>query len=280
MSENKYLPLKNNLTTRILHSTRQFVITMMTLTTLVLAGCKIDLYSNLPESEANQMLALLMLRNIEADKKIVKDSNVTIRVDKAQFVDAIEVLRQNGFPQKITATMDDLFPSGQLVTSPAQEIAKITYLKEQQLEKMLLEMDGIISAQVSIAEGVSQNRRDIPIPSASIFIKHSPDRNYANHETDIKSLVQKAISNLRAENISVILQPADYRYQLPLPVSKKTGERSWFSNNRSFLILLLFLVVSGLLAAVGIWTIRRKATASTLIAKATETAQTLTTANK
>lgn len=230
--------------------------------TVSLAGCKMDLYSNLPESEANQMLALLMLRNIEAEKKIVKDSNVTIRVDKAQFVDAIEVLRQHGFPRKATATMNDLFPSGQLVTSPAQEHAKIIYLKEQQLEKMLLTMDGIIGAQVSIAEGLSQNRREVITPSASIFIMHSPDRNFSNHEADIKSLVHKAVSNLRAENISVILQPADYRYQIHTPTVQKSmlKEKSWLANNRTLLAAILF-GVSGLLAAGGIWHIRRKSVA-------------------
>ncbi|MGE8357613.1 MAG: EscJ/YscJ/HrcJ family type III secretion inner membrane ring protein, partial [Microvirgula sp.] len=77
-----------------------------------------------------------------------------------------------------------LFPSGQLVTSPAQEQAKILYLKEQLLEKMLRGMDGVVSAQVSIAESVGQHRREPPSLSASVFIKHSPEVNLANREAD------------------------------------------------------------------------------------------------
>lgn len=186
---------------------------------LCLAGCKVDLYSGLPEEEANHMLALLMLRRVDAEKRVVKEGNVTIRVEQAQFIDAVEVLRQNGLPRKKTETMADLFPSGQLVTSPAQEQAKITYLKEQLLEKMLRGMDGVVSAQVSIAEGVSQNRREPPTPSASVFIKYSPGVNMLNRETDIKRLVYTGIPNLRPENISVVLQAADYRYRSPTPAA-------------------------------------------------------------
>lgn len=48
-----------------------------------LMGCKVDLYSGLSEDEANQMLALLMLRNVDAEKKIIKEGNVTVRVEKS-----------------------------------------------------------------------------------------------------------------------------------------------------------------------------------------------------
>jgi type III secretion protein J len=102
---------------------------------LCLTGCKIELYSGLSEADANQMLALLMLRNIDSEKKVVKEDSVTVKVEQSQFVDAVEVLRQNGLPAKPTDSMNEIFPAGQLVTSPVQEQAKINYLKEQLLEK-------------------------------------------------------------------------------------------------------------------------------------------------
>jgi type III secretion protein J len=177
-----------------------------------LAGCKTELYSNLPEAEANQMLALLMLRHIDADKKVVKDGNVTIRVEPDQFVNAVELLRQNGLPARRIATMEEMFPSGQLVTSPAQEQAKIQFLKEQQLEKMLRAMDGVINAQVSIASGAAQDRRDPDPPSAAVFIKYSPEYNFAARVPEIRSLVVTGVPNLSPERVSVVVQAADYRY--------------------------------------------------------------------
>ncbi|OJA97496.1 type III secretion system inner membrane ring lipoprotein SctJ [Burkholderia ubonensis] len=180
-----------------------------------LAGCKTELYSNLPEAEANQMLALLMLRHIDADKKVVKDGNVTIRVEQDQFVNAVELLRQNGLPARKIATMEEMFPSGQLVTSPAQEQAKIQFLKEQQLEKMMRAMDGVINAQVSIAEGATQDRRDPAPPSAAVFIKYSPEYNFAARVPEIRSLVVTGVPNLSPDRVSVVVQAADYRYTQP-----------------------------------------------------------------
>lgn len=178
----------------------------------LLGGCKMELYGNLPEAEANRMLALLMLRRIDAEKETTKGDTATILVDRSQFVDAVELLRQNGLPSRHLATIEDLFPPGQLVTSPAQEQAKITFLKEQQLQRMLLSMDGVIEAQVAIAETPATGRYDPPIPSASVFIKYSPDRNLEARLAQIRELVVKGVPGLQPENVTVVMQRTDYEY--------------------------------------------------------------------
>ncbi|GAM52541.1 type III secretion bridge between inner and outermembrane lipoprotein [bacterium endosymbiont of Mortierella elongata FMR23-6] len=200
-----------------------------------------DLYKDLPEAEANQMIALLILRQIDADKQPAKGGQVTVRVDKTQFVNAVEWLRQNGLPSKTVATMNDLFPSGQLVTSPAQEQAKITYLKEQQLEKMLRSIEGVVYAQVSIAQNSSQNRHETPTLAASVFIQYSPEHNLNNREISIIGLIKNGVPNLQAENISLVLQPTDYRY---LP-SQPSGFLAWLGRSRLWLTGLL-IVAAGI----------------------------------
>lgn len=218
---------------------------------LILLGCKVDLYSELSEAEANHMLALLLLRNIDATKETTKGGGVTIKVNKTQFVNAVELLRQDGLPHKKVATMEDLFPSGQLVTSPVQEHAKILYLKEQQLEKMLQAMDGVIIAQVSIGEGLSQTPRTPSKPSASVFVKYSPERNLLNREMAIKSLIHNSVPNLPIESISVVLQAADYRYQ-PRPPEDSAPQDSpwgWLERNRLLLIVLLGALMLALSSA-------------------------------
>ena len=120
---------------------------------LLLTGCKVELYQNLPQSEANQMVALLMLNHIDASSETdAKTGKVTLKIEKDQFINAVELLRQNGYPKAEYVGIEQLFPSGQLVSSPAQEDAKMSYLKEQQLERTLSSMDGVISARVSIAQ--------------------------------------------------------------------------------------------------------------------------------
>lgn len=182
----------------------------------LLAGCKSELYSKLDETEANQMLALLIYNKIPADKEVAKDG-ISLRVDDDRFVDAVEVLRQNGLPRRKTVTMQDLFPSGQLVSSPEQEEAKLSYLKSQQLEKMLSSMDGVITAEVSVAEPRTADG-DTPAPtSAAVFIKYSPEVNLPAREAEIRALVRDGIPGLAPERITLTLQRADYRY-LPPPV--------------------------------------------------------------
>lgn len=230
---------------------------LLALLALCLTGCKVELYSGLSEAEANQMLALLMLRDIDSEKQVIKEGNVAIKVEKSQFVDAVEALRQHGLPARRTESMNDLFPSGQLVMSPVQEQAKINYLKEQLLEKMLRGMDGVVNAQVSIAESVSHNRRETPVPSASVFVKHTPGINMQSRENDIRSLIQNGIPNLRAENISVVLQATDYRYQRALPVSEQPSP--WWHDRKLWLVAALVLVIS---AVTGALLLRRRKTAS------------------
>lgn len=185
---------------------------ILLLSVLLLAGCKSELYSKLDESEANQMLALLMYNHIPADKETAKDG-VTLKVERDRFVDAVEVLRQNGLPRRKTVTMQDLFPSGQLVSSPEQEEAKLSYLKSQQLEKMLSSMDGVVAAEVSVAEPRGVDGEAPPPASAAVFIKYSPEVNLAAREPEIRALVRDGIPGLAADRISITLQRAEYRYQ-------------------------------------------------------------------
>ena len=176
---------------------------------LALTGCKVELYSGLSQQDANQMIVLLTGSDISADKVQDKDGTLTLQVEKNDFVNAVNVLHQYGFPKRKYQSVNDVFPSGQLVTSPAEEAVKIDYLKEQNLEKMLADIDGVISAHVSIAQAPGDNDSTTPVASsASVFIKYSPNVNLDGFVTQIKSLVHNSIPDLNYDAISVVLQPA------------------------------------------------------------------------
>lgn len=185
---------------------------VMLLIVLSLAGCKVELYSGLAENEANQMLALLMLHSISAEKEQEKGGTVALKVDRDHFINAVELLRQNGYPRKSYVTVDQLFPSNQLVTSPVQEQAKMVYLKEQQLESMLSHMDGVIRADVTIAIAAPTDGKSSVPNAASVFIKFSPEVNLESYSSQIKSLIHDAIPGIDYEQISVLMQPANFRF--------------------------------------------------------------------
>src|SRR5260363_264654 len=76
-------------------SLKNALVVCLVLLSALLAGCKVTLYSDLTESEANQMLALLMMNRISAAKQQNKAGALTLQVEKTQFIQAVEVLRQN-----------------------------------------------------------------------------------------------------------------------------------------------------------------------------------------
>jgi type III secretion protein J len=175
---------------------------------LMLSGCKVDLYSGLSQEDVNQMMVVLTNADIDSDKSVAKDGSLSLAVDKRDFVRSVELLRQHGYPRKTYQSVNDIFPSGQLVTSPTQERVKINYLKEQSLEKMLSDIDGVISARVSVALSSSDPGEETVPASASVFIKYSSDVNMEGFVTQIKSLVHNSVPELNYDAISVVLQPA------------------------------------------------------------------------
>lgn len=225
---------------------------------LFIFGCKMDLYRGLPQDEANQMLALLMLNDIDADAAVdQKTGTITLSINKDKFINAVELLRQNGFPKDNYTSIEDLFPSGQLVTSPAQEKAKMNYFKEQQLERTLSSMKGVISARVSIADTVVENNSLEPIvKSASAYIKYSPEANLNNFESQIKSLIKNSVPQLEYVNISLLLQAADYQYKPQEVVPEPDAAQPDFVSEYKFIILgvLGFLLV---LVFGRMWQVRR-----------------------
>lgn len=196
---------------------------------MMLCGCKSELYDNLSQDEANQMVALLLSQHIDVEKAVNKDGLFTLSIDKDDFVSAVEILSLHGYPQKKYRTIEDVFPSDQLVTSPGQELSKIVYLKEQSVERMLSDMDGVISARVSIAQPVvTDDTSDKKMSSVSVFIKYSPDVNLQNSVTQVKGLVHDSIPDLDYDKISVVLQPVHYLTTTIKPV-KQQSLKDWLN---------------------------------------------------
>jgi|GEM_PF-938841 len=179
---------------------------------LLLTGCRVELYSDLSEDDANQMMAILMQHHITADKQSGKEG-VTLRVEEEQFINAVELLRLNGFPRRSYVSAATMFPPNQLVVSPAEEQQKILFLNEQRIENMLSQMDGVIHASVTIASGSPDEEGATGPSSVAVFIKYSPQINLEAFRIQIQSLIAKSIPGIRQEQISILMQPAEFRLQ-------------------------------------------------------------------
>lgn len=196
---------------------------------------------------------------------------MTLRVERSQFINAVDLLRLNGFPRRHYATVDAMFPPNQLVVSPTEERQKILFLTEQRIEDMLSQMEGVVRASVAIAPRVAGEEEGLVGGAAStsvaVFIKYSPQVNLEAFRVQIKNLVEKAIPGVQYDRIGILMQPAEYRVQ-PAPFHADSVEErainKWISRYRPHLMLTILLMALGMLMlAVWLWRQRRAATLPT-----------------
>jgi type III secretion protein J len=185
---------------------------------LLLAGCKVDLYSRLSERDANEMIAILQRADIPAAREMAKDRSVTVRVAQPQFARAVEVLKAHGMPRPTFATMGEVFARDSLISSPVEERARLIFALSQELSRTVAEIDGVLSARVHLVLPENDPLRQNLVPAAaSVFIRHDPAAPLGQFTPQIKALVANSIAGLSYDKVSVVLVPATLRPVEPLP---------------------------------------------------------------
>lgn len=177
---------------------------------MVLGGCKTDLYTRLSEREANEMVATLLDRGIDASRASAKDGTSTIQVDQSRFAQAVEVLKAGGYPKQSFANMGEVFKGGGLIASPTEERARYVYALSEELSKTISAIDGVLSARIHVV--LPKNdllKQDATPSSASVFIRHDKDAPLKNLLPQIKMLVANSIEGLSYEKVSVVFVPVD-----------------------------------------------------------------------
>lgn len=224
---------------------------------LLLAGCKTELYSHLGEQEANEMVAILLERGVAADRTLdSKDHTLSIDVEKSQFAQAVEVLRNRGYPHQKFATVPEIFPADGLVTSPIAEQARLHYAVSQELSRTLSELDGVLSARVQVVLPENDPMRQHTSPaSASVFIRHTKDASMDALLPQIKTLVANSVAGVTYDHVTVVLVPVEPRIDSPAadmptlanaaPVTNPGLMRSASADLGRWLIGILALVALG-----------------------------------
>lgn len=174
-----------------------------------LAGCKVDLNTNLSEQEANQIIAILLENGIEADKVIAKEG-VSVQIDKKDMLAAINMLKQSGYPKKERESLGSVFQKTGIMSSPFEERARFIYALSQELSQTLNEIDGVYTARVHIVlpDDPDLGERIVP-SSAAVFIKHRAGLDLDFFIPQIKRLVSNAIEGVSYDKVSVVLIEAE-----------------------------------------------------------------------
>ena len=195
----------------------------MVLISFLLVGCnKQNLYSNLSEQEANEMVALLYSAGIDAEKYPAKDDTYVVSTVQRDFSRAVGVLRSNGYPRNRFVSLGEVFKKEGFVSSPLEERARLNYAQSQELTKTIESIDGVILARVHLAVPEADPlNEEVKPSSASVFIKHRRGMDFTESVGQIKALVVNSVEGLPYENVTVALFPA-----APVPVQNKAARPS------------------------------------------------------
>ncbi len=179
---------------------------------VLLTGCKTELYSNLAEKDANSMLSILLNNKIDSEKIFDKKAGAYfLHVEKSQIPQAVQLLKQHGYPKEKIATVGELFKKEGLISSPLEERARFIFALSQSVQETLSQIDGVLVARVHVV--LPENNpidKEVKPSSASVFIKYNPAYRLEDMKSDIKLIVEKSIEGLTYDKVSVVMVPAQF----------------------------------------------------------------------
>jgi type III secretion protein J len=173
------------------------------------SGCgKSVLYSNVPERQANEMIALLRARNMAVGKQAGTENTWTVTVAGNQFASAVDVLSNYGYPQDQFNTLGKVFQKSGLVSSPTEERARFMYALSENLAENVSHIAGVVTARVNIVLPENNPYTEAVTPSsAAVFVTYRPGSSIEDSIRDIKQLVANSIEGLSYDKVSVALFP-------------------------------------------------------------------------
>lgn len=189
---------------------------------LLLSGCKVEMYSGLSEDQANQMLSTLLRRGIEAEKQAAGKNGYTLLVDDDQLVRALQVLKENSLPREAFKNLGEVFAGDGMISSTSEVQARMSYALSQELADTLSRIDGVLTARVHVVLGGTDQATDTrTLPSAAVFLRHTPDSPVVNLVAKIRELTSKAVPDLDYERVSVMLVPVREQVSVPMEPTPK-----------------------------------------------------------
>ncbi len=177
-----------------------------------LSACSQQLYGNLGETDANEIVSVLRNEGLAAEKRQATEKVWRVDVSGADFARAVSVMRTQNLPSQSFEGLGSVFKKDSLVSTEVEERARFTYALAQELQRTLSQMEGVVLARVHpVVVSNDQFTSKPKVASASVFIKHRADVDLTPRIQMIRELVANGIEGLPPERVSVALFRAEVK---------------------------------------------------------------------
>ena len=223
---------------------------------LLLCGCgQIELLSNIPEKEANEVVAIMQQYKVPVVKRAGLEQSWTIVLKNTQdFSRAVKILDARGYPKSQFTTMGQVFQKSGLVSSPLEERARFMYALSEGIAQTLNSIPGVLSSRVHIVLPENDPYSDNDIESsAAIFLTYKAGENLDESIREIKYLVANSIQGLDYDRVSIALFPVNFDEAQVMAGTEDTVSVFGFNvSSESATKVLTLIVVAGLVIVLSV----------------------------
>lgn len=217
----------------------------------VLAGCgRSVLYSQLDETQANEVLAALIDHGVDARKEGDKrGEGWQVLVNRGDMPAAMAVLHNAGLPHS-SSDIGAMFEKKGFVSSPLEDKQRYIYARQQQLNQTLRQLDGVVDAYVYLSiPDKNPLSGESAVGSASVILIVSPNADIKAQTTEIKAAVMNGTQSLTdPTRVSV----TTFRRN-PTPVNVPDAQTAAIMGDLGPVVLVVLAGLAVLLAVLLLW---------------------------
>ncbi|MDR1946210.1 MAG: type III secretion inner membrane ring lipoprotein SctJ [Desulfovibrio sp.] len=175
---------------------------------LLLGACRVELYRDLTESTANELLSALLERGIVAEKVSLGKTGFAVEVDEADQLRALEILRDLGLPKPVYDGLGTVFRKEGMMSSPMEERARFAYALSQEIAASCARLDGVVDARAHVVLGERDVTTGSVTPaSAAVMLRYAPEAPINQYLQQIQQMVVQSVPDVAAERVSVLFFP-------------------------------------------------------------------------
>jgi len=183
-----------------------------------LTACsKEELYGQLSEQQANEVVAVLRNAGLVAEKSSGRDgSRYAVRTSARDFARAVSLLKDRGLPSENFDSLGQMFKKEGFVSSPLEERARLIYALSQELSRTLSAIDGVVQARVHLTvpeKNPLANKAEAA--SASVLIRHRENVDMEQQKPYLEGLIVRSIEGLEASRVAIVFSKVETVPLLP-----------------------------------------------------------------